>query len=216
MDHAGKPWLKVLAAAAAPLVAAACATAPPPAVLTYGGAGCTPAPDLGKAISLVPKRPRPAYAVVTALDATAPCLTRAGGPSPYRLYALPGGLETKTLTAGAVLEQARLFAPDIAVLDSQGKVTRTFSTPDYLFRGAVYSVEFRPRPADAYLLVAADPTRVGQRYDSIAIGTSTTSTYANGMALSWTSGVDAKLSRTFSYAGSVEVTVFDSAATAKR
>ncbi len=60
-------------------------------------------------------------------------------------------------------------------------------------------------------MVTTDRSRVGQHYDSIAIGTSTTTTTSGGFTASWTSGTDQKVSRTFSYEGAIEVDVYDPA-----
>jgi hypothetical protein len=98
----------------------------------------------------------------------------------------------------------------VTILDRQGAVTRTFATSDYLFRGAVYSVQFVPRENEAYVLVAVDPSRIGARHDSISVGTSSTVVSAGLYATTVTTGWDAAQSRTFSYEGAVSVTVSDS------
>jgi hypothetical protein len=90
---------------------------------------------------------------------------------------------------------------------TQGRVSRTFTPSDYFFRGPVYSVLFRPRAGEAYVLVTADAARVGQRYDSISIGTGSVY-FADGG--SWRYGVDASHSRVFSYEGAVQVIINDS------
>jgi hypothetical protein len=71
-------------------------------------------------------------------------------------------------------------------------------------------VQFRPRAGEAYVLVSADPALVGQRYDSIVIATSTASAATAAGAFSWTTGVDGAQSRTFSYEGTIQVSVYDS------
>lgn len=205
--------LGVLASAAA---LAACATAPPPAVVTYTAASCATTPDLGRALSLTPSKPKVEHIVTTKLDATAPCLDQAGAKRPYALYALPIDAVQKTLTVGAVTEQARVFAPEVTVLDASGRTTRTFQPHEYFFRGDLYSVQFVPKPGDAFVLVSADPTKVGQRYEAVATGTASTSTYAGGVMMTWTSGVDQKIARTYSYAGAVQAVVHDPAAKAKK
>jgi hypothetical protein len=201
---------------ALPLAAllAGCATTPPPAVTAFARQDCAAAPDLAGAISLTPPKEKAEFVVTTPVGAGAACLARPGGAAPYVLYALPADFDDKTLMVGANLEAARVLSPEVSILDGQGQVTRRFGEADYLFRGTVYSVQFRPKVGEAYLLVAADPARVGQSFEAIHIGTSTTSTvipvggaYATA---NWTSGVDQKVARTFSYEGAIEVTVFDS------
>jgi hypothetical protein len=192
------------------LLLAGCATTPPPqAVTSFGRRDCAAQPDLSKAISLTPEKAKAAFVVTTPVSAETACLTRGDGAVPYLLYALPTEIEDKILTVGATQEAARLLSPDVSILDKLGRVTRSFAASDYLFRGPVYSVQFRPKPGEAYLLVAADPSRVGKSFDAIQIGTSTTTISTGYAAANWTSGVDDTISRTFSYEGTVQVTVFD-------
>lgn len=189
---------------------AGCATTPPPAAVTaFARTGCAETPDLSKAISLTPPKPKAVYTVATPVNAQTACLARPGGSRPYLVYALPADPAGKTLMIGGVLEGARILSPETVLLDRQGAVARTFQPGDYFYRGGVYSVEFTPRANEAYALVSVDPARVGKSYDAIAIGTASTGTYAAGVYVNWRSGVDTKTSRTFSYEGSVEATVLD-------
>jgi len=206
--------IRISAAIAAILVSglAACATAvnAPPAVVDYVRKDCPAAANLSEAIILTPDNEKAVFAVSTPVGVQTPCIHRHGRSSPYVAYALPADFEDKTLTVGAALEPARILSPDVSILDRQGKVTRSFSSADYFFRGLGYSVQFRPREGEAYVLVAVDPARVGRRYDSIAIGTNTTAVYAAGVVTSFTTGADDSYSRTFSYDGVVQVSVYDS------
>jgi len=201
----------LLAAAAAAAALAGCATVPA-AVTTFAGRACASEPDLAGAVSLTPKKADAPFVVTTKVDAATPCLDRSGQSGPYLVYALPADREGKVVNVGSVVEQARLLPPSVALLDSAGKVTRTFPASDLFFRGPVYSVEFRPRAEDAYVLVTTDTGRVGQSYTAIAIGTQTNS---SGY-VTWTSGVDQKVARTFSYEGSLQATVYSGASSAKR
>ncbi len=197
---------------------ASCATpAPPPAVTAFTRANCVAAPDLAAAISLTPDSKKAVYTVTTPVNADTPCLSQAGGAKPYVLYALPADIQDKSLIIGGLLEMARIVPPAVTLLDRQGAVVRAFEASDYYFRGPVYSVQFVPRAGEAYALVTVDTNRVGQRYDSIAISTSTAATYVTGGgAVSWTSGVDSSQSRVFSYEGSIQAAVFDGDKSKKR
>lgn len=203
----------LLALAALSLLTASCVTAPPVAapVLEYAANNsCAATPDLSSAASLIPERPRAQYIVTAAVTQAAACLTRAErSATPYLLYALPAASESRTFTAGALLEPARIFAPHVSLLDANGVVVRDFDSTQFMYRGPVYSVQFRPRAGEAYLLFTAEPMLVGQRYNSVAIGTQTASAYTTVGAVSWTSGVDNTQSRTFSYEGGVQVIVYD-------
>ncbi len=193
-------------------VLAGCATAPPAPVVTYARQDCPASPNLAAAISLVSRKPKAVYDVTTNLDATSPCLGEPGGASPYQVYALPPDAPFKTLTVGSVLEAGRLLPPKISILDRDGKVTRSFPDGDFFFRGAVYSVQFQPKAGEAYVLVTTDRAKIGKEYKSIAIGTTTTSGYTRGGAFSWTRGLDQAESRTFSFDGAVDVSVYDNRA----
>jgi hypothetical protein len=207
------PSLRAAFLASATVVAVAgCATLPPPPppVTAFSRADCAASPDPASALSLTPDKERASFVVTAAVTTGSACLVRAGAASPYVVFALPADYADKTLTVGSVMEVGRLLSPDITILDRSGAVTRTFTGPDYFFRGAVYSVQFRPRENEAYVVVAVDPSRIGQSYDSIAVGTSSTVISTGMYASTVTVGYDAALSRAFSYEGAVSVTVSDS------
>lgn len=190
---------------------AGCATAPPPLppVLQYARQDCDAAPNLSSAISLTPEKERNGHVVTTLVGPQTPCLGRAGGPAPYVVYALPADLGDKTIAVGGVLELLRILSPDVFVLDAQGQVVRGFTTADYFYRGPVFSVQFKPREGDAFILVATDPARVGRRYDAINVGTNTTTIYTGFGAANFTNGVEASTSRVFSHEGTIQVIVYD-------
>lgn len=193
-------------------LASACATATPPAlaVLEYSRTDCAAAPDLTTAVSLTPKKETNGHIVSTVIGPDSPCLRAAEASSPYVVYALPADIDDKTLAVGGLLEPNRILSPTVAVLDASGVVRRTFAAEDYFYRGFVYSVQFRPQAGDAYVLVTANPARVGQRYDSINVGTSTTTVYTGFGTANFTTGHEATGSRAFSYEGTVQVIVYDS------
>lgn len=190
---------------------AACATAapPPPAALTYARQDCSATPDLSTAVSLTPDKERAVHLVASPIGPDTPCLTRAGVAVPYVLYALPADFGDKTLNVGSSLEQLRIFAPSVEILDAQGDVTRAFERREYYYRGPVYSVQFRPRHGEAYLLVTAAPDLIGQQYDAIQIGVATTVVSTGLYTAVMNSGTEAKQLRTFSYDGTVRVAIND-------
>ena len=190
---------------------AACASAPPiPApVLSYANAGCSTTPDLSAPLSMTPDKERAVHLVVAEVDETAACIMRNGAAVPYVLLALPQDYEDKTLIVGSQLDQNRIFAPEVVVLDAQGNQTRTFNRDEYFYRGSIYSVQFRPRQDERYVLVAAAPDMVGKAYDAIQIGISTTAVYTPYGGATFNSGTEAATSRTFAYNGTVKVLVND-------
>jgi len=191
---------------------AACATTaadiPQPA-LQFARADCAASPSLAGPIGLTPEKERVSHLVVAPVGTASGCLARDGKAGPYVVFALPADYDDKTITVGGALEATRIFAPSVAVLDASGTVTRTFSREDYLYRGPVYSVQFRPRQNETYVLVTSDPELVGKRYDSVSIGTNTTTICTGYTCSNWTTGVDASQSRVFSYEGTVQVAVYD-------
>lgn len=201
----------VLIAAAGALALSACTTmAIPGPVTTFARADCSASPDLYQAVSLTPDRERVAHNVATVIGAASPCLTTAAGTVPYALFALPQDYGDKTVIAGGALEQQRILAASVVTLDAYGQVVRAFQPSEFFFRGGSYSVQFRPRENEAYVMVSVDPTLVGQVYSAVNIGTGTSGTYAAGVYASWTYGMDQSQLRTFSYEGTAAILVNDS------
>ena len=199
---------RLAAAALAPVLACGCSTVPVlPPVTAYRATGCASAPDLSGAVSLTPERQRRIFTVENAVDRSTPCLQRGATATPYVVYALPEDAAGTMVEVGARLEAARIFSPAVATLDRAGNQVRSFVPDQYLYRGSIYSVQFVPIPDERYILVTADPDRIGRRYDAIAISTSTTPLVSPYGVANWTSGVDQSISRTFSYDGMVAAIV---------
>lgn len=190
-----------LAALLGSALLAGCATAPlPPPALTFSGQNCAVAPDLARAQSLAPEERKKHHSVFTQVDALTPCLHKGGVATPYVLYAIPSN-QVSMIEVGAQLEGQRIFSPNVSILDKSGNQVRTFGPEQYLFRTGLYSVQFVPQAGDRYILVTADPERVGKDYNSVFVGTSTTTYWTGFGAANWTSGIDQNMSRTFSYDG---------------
>lgn len=202
----------ILSASVCAGLTAACATLPPPPppVLDYARQDCDAAPDLANAINLTPAKESHTHRVTAVVTDQTACLQREDGPSPYVVFALPEDRDDKTLIVGGVLEAFRIFSPAISLLDAHGKVSRAFPAEEFLYRGSVYSVQFRPRETEAYILVNVDQNRVGTGYDAINVGTSTTTVSTGYYASNITTGTENHSSRTFSWEGTVLVTVNDS------
>ncbi len=198
----------------------ACATVvPPAAVLTMAERVCEARLDLANANSLTSDKEQALHNVTVQVGSATPCLQTAEGQTPYVLFAMPADTGDKTLTVGGYLEPFRILSPSVSILDAQGEVIRRFRADEFLYRNLNYSVLFRPRAGEKFVLVTIDRERVGSDYNAITIGTTTTSSGAVagsvlGAALvgggSFTTGHDATVSRTFSYEGAVRVEVNDS------
>lgn len=189
---------------------AGCVTvAPPaPATLTFDRTDCV-AVDLTKAISLTPPKEQAVHYVSAPVNQTAPCAALDGASSAYALFAIPADTDDKTLTVGAYLEPLRILSPAVTVLDAKGRETRRFKPDEFMYRGMNYSILFRPRATERFVMVSSDPSRVGRRYDSISIGTSAMTAYTGYGTATLVSGVDSAQSRVFSYDGLAQVTVND-------
>jgi hypothetical protein len=196
----------------AALSLAACVTVEPPAlpVLEFSGVDCTDAPDLAQAISLTPKKETALHVVAAPIGSASACLAGPDKRTAYVLFEIPADHADKTLTVGGQLEALRVLSPHVETLDAQGQTVRRFADDEYMYRGPNFSVLFRPRETERYVLVGQNPARVGQTYDSIAIGVSTTTVYTGYGTSNWNTGVDMAQSRTFSYEGIAMVTVNDS------
>lgn len=191
---------------------AGCATTvepPPPPLLAWDRADCDASPDLGRTVRLTPKKETAVHVVSTPLGYGSPCLSQEGGAGPYVVYALPTDLDDKTLIVGGLLGYDRIFSPRVRVLDAEGRETRGFVDSDWFSRGPVYSVQFRPRPGDAFVVVSADPSRVGRTESAINVGTNTTVIYTGYGASNWTTGQERHATRVFAYDGEVRVTIND-------
>ena len=199
---------RIFALALAPALLAGCVTVPPatPPTLNYAGHNCETAPNLVLAASLVPEEPEAHYMVSTPVDDLTSCLRDGALPTPYVLYEIPS-TEVRMIEVGSVLEYMRIFSPHVVLLDQEGNRVRSFTPDQYLFRGGFFSVQFRPQAGERFILVTADPSRIGQSYDAIAISTSTTTIWTGYGAANWTSGHDQSVKRTFSYQGAVMAVV---------
>lgn len=191
------------------LTACVTATPPIPPALTYASMNCGTTPDLGSAISLTPDKERAVHQVAAEVNEHAACIMRNGVAVPYVVLSMPQDYDDKTLIVGSQLDFNRIFAPEILVLDAQGHETRTFNRDEYFYRGSIYSVQFRPRENERFVLVTAAPELIGKEYNAIQIGTNTTTTYTPYGGASWTVGTESATRRTFAYNGTVKVLIND-------
>lgn len=189
------------------------ASAPPPApVLSYAKADCHVQPDLASAVNLTPEKKKKAWQAVGTVGGTTPCLNRAGVNTPYVVFALPATGVARMVELGAVEEAGRLFSPNVTLLDAAGAVTREFAPDQYMFRPGVLSVQFTPREGERFMLVTADPSRVGTSYDAIRTGTATTPVvaYTPGLGVissNYRSGHEAQVSLAYSYEGTIRASL---------
>lgn len=201
---------KLLAIATVAPALTGCATVEPPrpAVLSYDRTDCAASPDLASATSLVPEKNTAVWTKGVLVSATTQCIIHNGVRLPYVVFALPPAGQAKLIELGSVLGSASIFAPDVALLNGSGKVTRSFHPDSYMFRTGLYSVQFVPQSEERYALVTSNPALVGRKHDTIVAGVSSTYIYTGYGGMNWRSGNEAALSQAFSYDGVVQAKLF--------
>jgi hypothetical protein len=151
----------------------ACGSTPTPvtAVTSFAPATvCTDGPVLAGAVVMRPEKGAREVERTAAVGPEAPCLRRAPGVgSPYAVFALPGSGEAASVAAGGVVEPYRLFAATVSTIDAGGQVIRTFAAGDMRRRGQTLAVVFVPRPEERYVVVAADPDKVGRALSLVSV-----------------------------------------------
>jgi hypothetical protein len=199
------------------MAATACATveiAPPaPPVIELSGKTCDDSMRIGAPTRLTPDKPRQWNIVTTQITAATPCVSFDGQQGYYIVYELPPNGSNHVVTVGGAQEPLRIFAPEVLLLDGDGKVTRKFAPEKYMVLGDTFGVQFKPAGAERFVAVKSNSlivglTRAGVEQRLLA---STGSAYnaATGVSSSYTtySGAEGLASRTFSHEGIISVRV---------
>lgn len=155
------------AAAALLCFAAACeSTSPPPsAVLSFTStAGCAEGLAAERAEVVTVKKRQNSGNITTQVSAASACQVEKGVELPYALYRLPRGVDIQSVQAGGVFQINRIFAADVMTLDESLSPVRHFGPDAFFHRGGSWSVFFRPREQERYILVRANPELVGKSY----------------------------------------------------
>lgn len=144
-----------------------------------------------------------------------PCVTDPSGETmPYFAFEIPTGIKKRVVNAGALYNEAVIFAATVTTHDKNGGLIREFEDADYRRLGPVYGVQFSPRDTERYVLIKADPTLVGAREETVETGTqsefvSAYGIYGYGNGGTNLRGIQRNFIRTYSYNGDVVVqTVF--------
>ncbi|ESQ76688.1 hypothetical protein [Asticcacaulis sp. AC402] len=210
--------LKYFAVIVPLVILQACATVPPPpppmAVTDLSGKTCATEPSTTNAVSLTPVKKQIVHTVSTLVDVKSPCLSAGDGSlSNYVVYAIPASGENHTITVGGVQEAIRTFAPTVTLLQADGKVTRTFGEDRFALLGNTLGVQFRPLPAERFIVVQSNPGLVGQSVATVetritsTYGYAAPTAYSYGYSYTHERGADGKHERTFSHEGYISVTV---------
>ncbi len=198
----------------------ACATPKPPLppkVNFNAAAGCSSVIDLASAVSLddEPKKNRMmknrSIVLTKILDDNALCFRNyQGADSPYAVFEIPNNLSGRVVYAGAKIYENRLVAAGISVLDSAGRVIKTFSANDFRKLGTQYGVQFNPSADAAFVMIKANNAAIGTQKGSTE--TVVSKAYRVGVQGFGSGGFDTvadtqTFARTFAYEGEVGIRV---------
>lgn len=159
---------RIAAVALAALLLAGCSSAPvPPPMLSIDADNCAAQPDLAQAQALVlAKDADDAKPVATTFDAKTACFAPTpGAKALYRVFALPQETADYTVSVASAPFGQGIFAPDVSLLDADGKVLRTIPREKFVFRGNALTILFRSHPDEHYLLVSSDPNELGKTFE---------------------------------------------------
>jgi hypothetical protein len=193
-----------------PLVATfACAPKPepPPPNVDVSARQCSQTPDLARADSLAfdPAKDKDTTATI---DEAAPCLEDSpGAKSVYRVFALPKEDQPYLITVAANPWLGTIFAPRALLLGSDGTLKRAATKADFTFRSDVLSTILRSHPDESYLVVASDPTVVGQSFSRMVSNTQANVVSAGVATILVYTGSDTSTARTYTLGGRITVTL---------
>lgn len=195
---------------------AACATTPPEppksAVLSLDNKTCETQVSTENSLSLTPEKKALFHIVTTDINAGSKCVDIEGKKANYIVYAIPAAPQNHTITIGGAMDVLRTFAPDVSIIDVNGKVSRSFNPDQYAYLGYVYGVQFRPSENDRFIIVKSDPKLVGVEKSALETRVNVGYGYSPGVGGYGTTyntytGSEAKKSRVFSHEGIVSVTI---------
>jgi len=151
------------------LLLAACASngVVPPPMLAVTAENCAAKPDLTLAQPLIlADKPGDEKPVATSFDAQSPCYESSPGvKSYYRIFQMPAGTVSYTVSVASTPFGQGVFAPDVALLDGNGNKLREIARQNFVFRGSDLTTLFRNHPEERYLLVWSDPDGLGKTFE---------------------------------------------------
>jgi hypothetical protein len=176
----------------------------PPAVISLDDRSCVTEPALtgSQVLALAADK-----TMTIRFDAATPCLQpRDGAKSTYTVVRLPETDRPYLLGITSLVRGVSVFSPRVMVLDAQGKLLREKRRDDFLFQGLTLYAGLRAYPGDTYLLVASDPSPVGQQ-DVQLDGSMRQLVISTGVGAAFPINTGAESNRAFTYAHSGTVTV---------
>lgn len=175
-------------------------------IVDLAGRQCAPLPDFANPTPLVfsDKDPKETKA---ALDDKAPCVTDDKGPSMYAVFTLPVMDVPYTVEVDSVAAGNALFAPRILLYAKDGTLKRSLSGNQITPRGVGLGGIIRNHPDEFYLVVASDPSAVGQKDNRILSSTNVTQACTAYGCFEMHSGNENTATYTFSHNGRLSITV---------
>jgi len=113
--------------------------------------------------------------------------------------------EPYLLTVRSIPVGGTLFSPRIKLLDADGEVTRELGRDQFRAHGPTLYAGLRAQPTDRTLVVASDPTPIGETSSQIAEGVNASVVAAGGAFFVVRSGVESNTTYTMAFNGRVEV-----------
>ncbi|HOY78384.1 MAG TPA: hypothetical protein PLN33_11295 [Hyphomonadaceae bacterium] len=186
---------------------AGCVTSvPAPAAVTSfePQTACSAQVSLVNVATLTPEKPSGHMEQLASLGPAGPCAQTASGASvPYAVFSLPTSGKVASISAGAMLEEARLIAPTVFTLSADGRVIRTFSDRELRHRDRTLGVLFIPRTEEKFVAVAVEPGKIGGAFSFVAVDPTTVQTPAGLTTPEQIAQFKASLARPYSYEGQV-------------
>ncbi|HKY90985.1 MAG TPA: MalM family protein [Nevskiaceae bacterium] len=148
------------------------------------------------------------------IDASAPCYVgRDGAPSVYAPYTLPRYQQPYSVTIQSQTQGEALFAPEVKLLDSDGRVTRVVGFDRFSTRGDILQATVfinADNKDERYLIVGSASDAVGKTSKRLVSGTIVVPLLV-GIPFFGVHGTESAESRTLSYNGVVTAQAASSA-----
>lgn len=190
---------------------AACAPKPvPPPVVDIAAMPCSRAMTMTGATPLPfdPKM-KDEKTVVVVLDGRSNCLQEANGSRRlYQVFALPEMSAPYIISVRSSPWADTMLAPRVLLLDGSGKVLRSTTHADFMFRGEQLSALLRSHQEEAYLALTSDSDVLGKEITRVIEATHMAAAgLPTGAAFIWYSGSDTTNRMVLSVAGQAEITI---------
>ncbi len=201
--------LPLTLAALALLSACAPKPLPPPVVditaMTCGGAMAM----AGAAPLLFDPRGKDEKTTEVVLDGRSSCLQDEGGSRRlYQLFALPEMDAPYIIAVRSSPWADTMLAPRVLLLDGSGKIMRSTTHADFVFRGEQLSALLRSHPGEAFLALTSDSDVLGREISRVVEAVhQSVGALPNGGAFVWYSGSDNTNRMVLSVAGRAEITI---------